>query len=66
MYGTPTRCLGGGIRTLATKTQNSTQEIETMIGSLQTDADKAVKTIDESKKLSDKSVEMYARVECDC
>lgn len=50
------------VRTLATKTQNSTQEIETMIGSLQTDADKAVKTIDESKKLSDKSVEMIREV----
>lgn len=50
------------VRTLATRTQNSTQEIETMIGSLQSDADKAVKTIDEGKKLSDKSVEMIREV----
>lgn len=50
------------VRTLATKTQNSTQEIEIMIGSLQSDADKAVNTIDEGKKLSDKSVEMIRDV----
>lgn len=50
------------VRTLATKTQNSTQEIETMIGSLQSDADEAVKTIDEGKKLSDQSVEMIREV----
>lgn len=50
------------VRTLATKTQNSTQEIETMIGSLQTDADKAVKTINEGKELSDKSVAMIREV----
>lgn len=50
------------VRTLATKTQNSTQEIETMIGSLQSDADKAVRTIEEGKVLSDKSVEMIREV----
>ncbi|MCC2604296.1 HAMP domain-containing methyl-accepting chemotaxis protein [Planctobacterium marinum] len=50
------------VRTLATKTQNSTQEIETMIGSLQSDADKAVRTIEEGKELSDKSVAMIREV----
>lgn len=50
------------VRTLATKTQNSTQEIETMIGSLQSDADKAVRTIEEGKSMSDRSVEMIREV----
>lgn len=50
------------VRTLATRTQNSTEEIEKMIASLQTDAQKAVSTIEQGKQLSDKSVAIINEV----
>lgn len=50
------------VRTLANRTQNSTEEIEKMIGSLQSDAQRAVTTIEEGKKLSEQSVEIIQEV----
>lgn len=50
------------VRTLANRTQNSTEEIEKMIGSLQSDAQRAVTTIEEGKHLSEQSVEIIQEV----
>lgn len=50
------------VRTLANRTQNSTEEIEKMIANLQSDAQKAVSTIEEGKKLSDQSVTIINEV----
>ncbi len=50
------------VRTLANRTQNSTEEIEKMIASLQSDAQKAVSTIEQGKKLSDQSVAIINEV----
>ncbi|XOV77703.1 MAG: methyl-accepting chemotaxis protein [Aestuariibacter sp.] len=50
------------VRTLANRTQNSTEEIEKMIGSLQSDAQRAVSTIEEGKHLSEQSVEIIQDV----
>ena len=50
------------VRTLATRTQNSTEEIETMIGSLQSDAQRAVQAIDDGKNQANESVELTQQV----
>lgn len=44
------------VRTLANRTQNSTEEIESMIGTLQDDAGKAVRAMERSREQSEKSV----------
>ena len=46
------------VRTLANRTQNSTEEIERMIGNLQADAGKAVRAIERSREQSDESVHL--------
>lgn len=51
------------VRTLATRTQNSTEEIETMIGSLQQDADQAVKAIKIGTEQAKDSVEQIQLVD---
>ena len=50
------------VRTLATRTQNSTEEIEKMIGSLQSDAQRAVQAIDDGKNQAHESVELTQQV----
>jgi len=50
------------VRTLATRTQNSTEEIEKMIGSLQSDAQHAVQAIDDGKNQAHESVELTQQV----
>ena len=44
------------VRTLANRTQNSTEEIESMIGTLQDDAGKAVRAMERSREQSEESV----------
>ena len=51
------------VRTLANRTHDSTEEIEKMIASLQTDASQAVKAIDEGKHKAQDSVEITQRVD---
>lgn len=50
------------VRTLATRTQNSTEEIEKMIGSLQSDAQHAVQAIDDGKHQAHESVQLTQQV----
>ncbi|MDM7860922.1 methyl-accepting chemotaxis protein [Alteromonas sp. ASW11-36] len=51
------------VRTLANRTHDSTEEIEKMIASLQTDANQAVKAIDEGKLKAQESVEVTQQVD---
>jgi methyl-accepting chemotaxis protein len=50
------------VRTLATRTQNSTEEIEKMIGSLQSDAQRAVQAIEDGKNQAHESVDLTQQV----
>ena len=50
------------VRTLANRTHNSTEEIETMIGALQKDSEQAVKAISIGSQQSQQSVEMIQKV----
>lgn len=51
------------VRTLANRTQNSTEEIEKMIANLQTDADMAVSAIQRGKDQSEQSVSLIESVD---
>lgn len=50
------------VRTLANRTQNSTEEIEKMIGNLQTDAQMAVKAMGQGQKQAEQSVNLIENV----
>lgn len=50
------------VRTLANRTQNSTEEIEKMIGSLQSDAQMAVKAMGQGQKQAEQSVSLIENV----
>ena len=51
------------VRTLATRTQNSTEEIEAMIATLQRDASQAVQAIDAGKTQANRGVEIIGQVD---
>lgn len=51
------------VRTLATRTQNSTEEIEAMIATLQRDASQAVHAIDAGKTQANRGVEIIGQVD---
>ena len=50
------------VRTLANRTHNSTEEIESMIGNLQKDAEKAVKAINAGREQAQEGVEITQQV----
>lgn len=50
------------VRTLANRTHNSTEEIESMIGNLQQDAEKAVKAINAGREQAQEGVEITQQV----